>query len=123
MKPGQRKSYEPFRERNDEIAALWLEGNRATAIAWRLGVSRNVVLGVIDRRGLLRHRERSDKHAAVTGGGEAMARVPRRGCLYPNGEPEEPGFKFCGAPVMAGRPYCAEHCAACYRIVEVSIGV
>ncbi|GAB6855470.1 GcrA family cell cycle regulator [Asaia astilbis] len=41
---------------------------------------------------------------------------PRRGpsCCWPNGDPGTPGFHFCGAKPVAGKPYCAEHCAIAY---------
>lgn len=41
---------------------------------------------------------------------------PRRGpsCCWPNGDPGTPGFHFCGAKPVAGKPYCAEHCAVAY---------
>lgn len=37
--------------------------------------------------------------------------VPRsRGCLWPIGQPGEPGFRFCEAPRRAiGGSYCFEH--------------
>jgi len=41
---------------------------------------------------------------------------PRRGpaCCWPNGDPGTPGFHFCGAKPVPGKPYCAEHCAIAY---------
>jgi len=40
----------------------------------------------------------------------------RRGpsCCWPNGDPGTPGFHFCGAKPVPGKPYCAEHCAIAY---------
>ncbi|MFV0295798.1 MAG: GcrA family cell cycle regulator [Hyphomicrobiaceae bacterium] len=32
-------------------------------------------------------------------------------CRWPIGDPRKPGFHFCGAKQMAGRPYCIEHWA------------
>lgn len=42
--------------------------------------------------------------------------APRRGpsCCWPNGDPGTPGFHFCGAKPVPGKPYCAEHCAVAY---------
>ena len=37
-----------------------------------------------------------------------------RNCCWPIGEPGRIGFRFCGAPADASRPYCAEHCAVAY---------
>ncbi len=41
---------------------------------------------------------------------------PARTCQWPIGEPRTRGFRLCEvAPTVAGRSYCAEHCARAYR--------
>jgi hypothetical protein len=30
-------------------------------------------------------------------------------CVFPNGDPGEPGFGFCGKPALPRQPYCARH--------------
>jgi len=35
-------------------------------------------------------------------------------CCWPIGDPGTPGFRFCGAPALIGKPYCAEHAAVAY---------
>jgi GcrA cell cycle regulator len=41
------------------------------------------------------------------------------GCRWPIGEPRTPGFRFCEkADVVAGKPYCAEHCARAYTVAH-----
>ncbi len=30
-------------------------------------------------------------------------------CRWPIGDPRKPGFHFCGAQQVLGRPYCIEH--------------
>lgn len=47
--------------------------------------------------------------------------VSRRGgkgpsCLWPIGDPGDADFHFCGAPAVAGKPYCDEHCARAYIV-------
>jgi GcrA cell cycle regulator len=37
-----------------------------------------------------------------------------KSCCWPIGEPGQPGFRFCTAEAMAGKPYCAEHAAIAY---------
>ncbi len=37
-------------------------------------------------------------------------------CLWPIGDPGDADFHFCGAPAVAGKPYCAEHCARAYIV-------
>ncbi|WP_040507307.1 GcrA family cell cycle regulator [Gluconobacter morbifer] len=43
-------------------------------------------------------------------------RPARRGpsCCWPIGDPGTPGFHFCGATPLPGKPYCAEHAAIAY---------
>ena len=38
-----------------------------------------------------------------------------RACMWPVGDPKQPGFHFCGAPAEPGRPYCAGHCSVAYH--------
>jgi GcrA cell cycle regulator len=38
-----------------------------------------------------------------------------RSCSWPVGDPKLPGFHFCGDEAVAGRPYCASHCALAYQ--------
>ncbi len=35
-------------------------------------------------------------------------------CCWPVGEPGKPGFHFCDAAAVAGKPYCAEHAQLAY---------
>lgn len=39
-------------------------------------------------------------------------------CCWPIGEPGTPGFKFCDAKAIMGRPYCIPHCQIAYVPVE-----
>jgi GcrA cell cycle regulator len=36
-------------------------------------------------------------------------------CRWPVGDPAGPGFFYCGAEPLAGKPYCAAHCARARR--------
>ena len=36
-------------------------------------------------------------------------------CRWPVGEPGNAAFFYCGAEPVAGKPYCAAHCARAYR--------
>ncbi|OUI88730.1 GcrA cell cycle regulator [Acetobacter sp. DmW_043] len=52
----------------------------------------------------------------------ALSRIPdpdtkkRRGpsCCWPIGDPGTPGFHFCGATPLPGKPYCGEHAQIAY---------
>ncbi|MCS6920443.1 MAG: GcrA family cell cycle regulator [Elioraea sp.] len=39
-------------------------------------------------------------------------------CCWPIGDPGTPGFRFCCAPALIGKPYCAEHAAIAYVRVK-----
>ena len=51
-----------------------------------------------------------------------MPRPPQdpraQSCRWPNGEPGQVGFHFCGDPAEPGKPYCAPHCKRAYRLVK-----
>jgi len=51
-------------------------------------------------------------------------RAPRKhsgpSCQWPFGDPRLPGFHFCGAPAVPGKPYCDEHCAKAYNRVSAA---
>jgi len=42
----------------------------------------------------------------------------KRGCEWPEGHPDESGFKFCGKERFEEKPYCLEHCSVAYVIPE-----
>jgi GcrA cell cycle regulator len=44
----------------------------------------------------------------------SMARRDRSQCCWPIGEPGQPGFRFCDAPLTARAPYCEEHARKAY---------
>ena len=44
--------------------------------------------------------------------------MPKRGCEWPKGHPDEIDFRFCGKERFEDKPYCAEHCAVAYVIPE-----
>ena len=42
----------------------------------------------------------------------------KRGCEWPDGHPDESGFKFCGQERFEEKPYCLDHCAVAYVVPE-----
>ena len=42
----------------------------------------------------------------------------RTECQWPIGEPGTRGFRFCGEPAQAGKPYCLSHCRIAFVRVE-----
>jgi GcrA cell cycle regulator len=42
----------------------------------------------------------------------------KRGCEWPEGHPDESDFKFCDKDRFDDKPYCIDHCAVAYVILE-----
>ena len=47
-----------------------------------------------------------------------FARPSARSCCWPIGEPGTPGFRFCTAEALTGKPYCPEHASVAYVRVK-----
>lgn len=45
----------------------------------------------------------------------ASVRLGNAHCCWPIGDPGVPTFRFCGSPVVIGKPYCEAHCGLAYR--------
>ncbi len=108
---------------------------RTSDIARTLGVSPKALRSLLRRHGIslraLResaHREdtadsglvvrRSSIGVSATYGAAALEALPDGACHWPHGDPAEPDFFFCGAPVAGNRPYCSAHLAQAFRRVE-----
>ena len=68
------------------------------------------ILGRLKQMGL--QVARQDRY----GNQMSMANVgpPPKECQWPQGNPDEDDFHFCGEPTVTGRPYCPEHMARAY---------
>ena len=40
---------------------------------------------------------------------KTLATLQQNDCRWPIGDPKDAEFHFCGAPKLAGRPYCQAH--------------
>lgn len=104
-------------ERVAKLERLWQEGLTTAEIGRALGISKNAVVGKAHRLRLPSRQSpirREAKPAPVVREGGAGS------CQWPIGDPVHPGFHFCGAPVLPGKPYCPQHCAMAYTRVSVS---
>ncbi len=128
-------------ERVSELTRLWEAGHSASAIGKQLGVSKNSVVGKahrmklqarpspIKRDGVKKARPRASVIVTVPKSPiravpppEPMSaprpRLRHSGkgpdCLWPIGDPGDSDFHFCGQAAVAGKPYCAAHCAKAY---------
>jgi GcrA cell cycle regulator len=95
-------------ERVERLAELFNQGLPTAEIGRRLGLTKNAVIGRLNRNAMTRR--------------VAPPKPPRRNvfefagpsCLWPHGHPSDTNFHFCGARPLPGKPYCAEHAALAY---------
>ena len=114
-------------ERLEKLRTLWDKGLSISSIGEELGVTRNAIAGKAHRLGLKKRQSPiAPKKAAAK---EVVIEEPvdlplrlalrklnwsRAKCAWPSGDPKHTNFKFCGAPILAGKPYCAPHCAEAF---------
>lgn len=121
-------------ERLETLKKLWEEGLSISQIGEKLGVSRNAIAGKVHRLGLKKRQSPiSNKGAAKKAASPKKAPVEieqpenlplkltlrqinwsRAKCSWPIGDPKSTAFKFCGDEVVAGKPYCNDHCFQAY---------
>ncbi len=100
-------------EQIDELVRLWNEGLPTSEIGRKLGTTKNAVVGKAHRLGLSKRqspiRKKPDEPEVIR-----LKELRAGMCSWPIGEPGKPDFHFCGRQAIAGKPYCAEHCAMAY---------
>ncbi len=101
-------------ERTAALIALWNEGLPASEIGRRLGVTKNAVVGKVHRLGLPKRQSPIPSKPRPVADVVKLDTLGSNMCSWPEGEPGEEGFHFCGEPVVHGKPYCAAHCARAY---------
>lgn len=130
-------------DRVNLLKQLWGEGKTAAEIAKELGegVTRNAVIGKAHRLKLSsrmspiqqnnkpkrqkteqrapRAPKKSNRNIPVFKGKELkLHELKDRMCRWPNGDPQEPGFSFCGCPTVEGLPYCRTHAEIAYQVTS-----
>lgn len=126
-------------ERVTLLKQLWGEGKTAAEIAKVLGdgITRNAVIGKAHRLKLSsrlspiqqnagkkkkaepaapRAPKQAVKMPEFRGKGVQLVDLDFRMCRWPNGDPQEENFNFCGCDVVPGLPYCAEHARVAYQV-------
>lgn len=107
----------------NEMYALLDEGLSWAAVGERMGCSKNCIAGKVRRLGMRPRAvpppkpkpapKRRTKPVVVAL--PPLPPEPVRTCQYPHGDPGEPGFHFCDAPVHGiSGVYCAVHEALCW---------
>lgn len=126
-------------ERVTLLKQLWGEGKTAAEIAKVLGdgITRNAVIGKAHRLKLSSRlspiQQNTSKKTKVEpiaprlvkpavrlpefrGKGVKMVDLGAQSCRWPNGDPQEETFSFCGCEAVAGLPYCPEHARVAYQV-------
>lgn len=49
-----------------------------------------------------------------SGKGVKLVDLKPSSCRWPEGDPKDPDFHFCGKEAVPGKAYCAEHCDVAY---------
>ena len=113
-----------------ELEHLWKQGHPITKIGELLGVSRNSVAGKAHRMGLPKRSSpiSSEKKQNLSSSKQKEVadetlplKIKLRGvqwsrtkCCWPEGDPKQNSFKFCGQDIFPGRPYCDKHSLLAY---------
>lgn len=96
-------------ERVERLGQLFAEGLPTAEIGRRLGLTKNAVIGRLNRNAMTR-RETAPKAPPRPN----VFEFSGPSCLWPYGHPNDTNFHFCGARPVPGKPYCAEHAAVAY---------
>ena len=111
-----------------ELEDLWKQGHPISKIGEILGVSRNSVAGKAHRMGLPKRtspisskKKLSDQKYDEKNDKNIPLKIKLRGvqwsrtkCCWPEGDPKQNDFKFCGQDIFPGRPYCDKHSLLAY---------
>ena len=113
-----------------KLEDLWKQGLPISKIGEILGVSRNSVAGKAHRMGLPKRTSPISSAKKENLSGEKINQtsdldIPlkiklrevqwsRVKCCWPEGDPKQNNFKFCGEDIFPGRPYCDKHSLLAY---------
>ena len=118
-------------DRLAKLRELWDKKLSITKIGEELVVSRNAVSWKAHRLGLekrqspikpsIKPKTQKNEWDETLRGPKPLRLVlrslewSRNKCLWPYGDPKNLDFKFCGEPVLSGKPYCLKHCELAYN--------
>lgn len=105
---------------------------RTSDIARILEVNPKALRSVLRRNGIslraLREHAKREEHSegglvvrrstigpSATYGAAALEKLPDDACRWSLGDPAEPDFAFCGAPVEGRSPYCSSHLGRAFQ--------
>ena len=113
-----------------ELEDLWKQGHPISKIGEMLGVSRNSIAGKAHRMGLPKRSSpissvKKENSPVKKNNENSNIELPlkiklrsvqwsRTKCCWPEGDPKQNNFKFCGQDIFPGRPYCDKHSLLAY---------
>ena len=126
-RPRRRWTTGEFTEILDALATL-----RTNDLARLIGVNPKALRSVLRRNGislraLREHAKRKESSEgglvvrrssigpSATYGAAALEKLPNDACRWSLGDPAEPNFTFCGAPVAGRSPYCSTHLGQAFQ--------
>jgi GcrA cell cycle regulator len=83
--------------------------------AREIGVTRNAVIGKVNRLGLSRPKDLIGRQLEHNGRGCTLLELSGGKCRWPISNPGAEDFCFCGNEPVKGLPYCVGHARIAYR--------
>ena len=117
-------------ETREQVSRLFaIEGFSYGQISQRLGMTRDVVAGLVNRLKLTGkgrnaahggHRKRQQKveDRPLKAAASSLIDLGRACCAWPIGDPRDPEFRFCGTPIDGKSPYCLAHRQKAYAVSQ-----
>jgi len=121
-------------EQREQVRQLFTtDGLSYGQISQRLGMSRDVVAGLVNRMKLTGqgrnpahggHRKRKmvteqqQAEAPLKAASNSLIDLGRACCAWPIGDPKDADFRFCGTPTDGRSPYCLAHREKAYSASE-----
>ncbi|MBM3532392.1 MAG: global cell cycle regulator GcrA-like protein [Alphaproteobacteria bacterium] len=119
-------------ETREQVRTLFTQGGLSYGqISQRLGMSRDVVAGLVNRMNLTGlgrnpahggHKKRKlavEPHEApFKTASDSLIDLGRACCAWPIGDPKGADFRFCGTPTDGRSPYCLAHREKAYTASE-----
>lgn len=115
-------------EARERVRTLFTtEGLSYGQIAQRLGMSRDMVAGLVNRLKLIGkgrnpayggHGTRLQAEVRPMKTADSLIDLARACCAWPIGDPKDADFRFCGTPSEGRSPYCLAHRQKAYTIAQ-----
>lgn len=118
-------------ETREQVRQMFTEdGLSYGQIAERLGMSRDMVAGLVNRLKLTgkgrnpshgghgRRRTQAGARPFASASPQSLIDLGRTCCAWPIGDPKDRDFRFCGTPTDDRGPYCIAHRQKAYTAAQ-----